>query len=145
MVRVINHRPPRQIDGARLASLPRYAIPIGEALDYTALLRWRRSETSNEPVEPYHPINLEAALDDTFTPDKPYPIPIVDQQGEPYNWLRNEKHREVLKSFLPQKYQDLCDKTVKAFDGTSEDLSEFWNSYQEPKIRISQRAGRSFG
>lgn len=145
MIRVINQRPPRHANGARLASLPRYAIPIGEALDYTALLRWQRSETANEHVEPYRPVNLEAALDDTFTPDTPHPIPIIGQDGEPYNWLKNETDREVLKSFLPVKYQDLCDKTVRAFEGGGEELSEFWNSYREPKIRISQRVGRSFG
>ena len=112
MIRVINQRPPRRMNGVRIASLPRHAIPIGEALDYTALLRWRRGEAANEPIEPHRPVNLEAALDDTFTPDTPHPIPIVGQDGEPYNWLKDERDREVLKSFLPEKYQELCDKTV---------------------------------
>jgi hypothetical protein len=34
---------------------------------------------------------------------------------------------------------------ARAFEGGGEELSEFWNSYREPKIRISQRVGRSFG
>lgn len=144
MVRVINQCPARQLNGVRIAGLPRHAIPIGEAVDYSALLRWRRSE-SDGSIEPYRPANLEAALDHTFMPDAPHPIPIVDQEGEPYNWLKNEKHREVLKTFLPEKYQDLCDQTANAFADSNEDLSEFWNSYQEPRIRISQRVGRSFG
>lgn len=145
MIRAINQRRPRQPGGARIASLPPHAIPIGEAIDYTALWRWQSSETSNKRIEPYRPINLEAALDDTFTPDTPWPIPIVDEHGEPYNWLKNEEHREVLKTILPKKYQDSCDKTVKKFEGDNEDLSEFWNSSREPRIRFSQRVGRSFG
>jgi hypothetical protein len=88
---------------------------------------------------------LEAALDDTFTPDTPWPIPIVDEHGEPYNWLKNEEDREVLKTILPKKYQDLCDKTVKKLEGDPEDLSEFWNSSREPRIRFSQKVGRSVG
>jgi hypothetical protein len=145
MVRVINQCPPQQINGARTASLPRHAIPIGEAVDYSALLRWRLSEMENGGIEAYRPANLEAALDQTFTPDTPRPIPIVDQDGEPHNWLKNEEHREIMKTLLPKKYLDLCNKTVEAFAESNEDLSEFWNSYQEPRIRVSQRVGRSFG
>jgi len=145
MLRVINQRPPQQPGGARIASLPRYAIPIGEAVDYTALFRWQISETSNKSIEPYRPINLEAALDDTFTPDIPRPIPIVRKDGEPYKWLKNAEDREDLKSILPEKYQDLCDKTVKRWERVDEDeSSEFWNSSREPRIRISQRVGRTY-
>jgi hypothetical protein len=146
MIRAINQRPPRQPGGGRIASLPRYAIPIGEAVDYTALWRWQSSETSNKKIEPYRPINLEAALDDTFKPNLPRPIPIVDEYGEPYNWLKKENDRKRLKTILPEKYRDLCDKTVEDWKEVDEDQSsEFWNSSQEPRIRISQRVARSYG
>ena len=126
--------------------MPRYAIPIGEAVDYTALWRWQSSETSNKKIEPYRPINLEAALDDTFKPNLPRPIPIVDEYGEPYNWLKKENDRKRLKTILPEKYRDLCDKTVEDWKEVDEDQSsEFWNSSQEPRIRISQRVARSYG
>jgi hypothetical protein len=127
-----------------MASLPRYAIPIGEAVDYSALQRWRLSETANGGVEPYCPANLEAALDKMFTPAAPRPIPIVDQDGEPYNWLKNERRRDDLKTILPEKYQDSYDKTVMAFADSNEDLSEFWHSYQGSRIRIGQRVRRGF-
>lgn len=139
MVRVINQCRPQPINGARMASLPRHAIPIGEAVDYSALQRWRLSEDDKGVIERYCPANLEAALDKTFTPDNPRPIPIVDEDGEPYNWLRNERHYEELKEFLPKKYQCLYDKTVAASANSNEDLSEFSNSYQGS--RISQRMG----
>jgi hypothetical protein len=60
--------------------------------------------------------------------------------------LNGETHRKVLKTILPEKYQDLCDKTVEEWKGIDEDQSsEFWNSSQEPRIRISQGVARSYG
>ncbi len=65
--------------------------------------------------------------------------------GEPYNWLKDEHQREVLKSFLPDEYKALCDKTARAVENVPvEDVSEFWNFYQESKIRWSQRIGKGF-
>lgn len=143
MVRVINQCRPQDIDGARMASLSPHAIPIGEAIDHSALLRWRLSEIGNAGIEPYRPANLKAALDQTFTPASPRPIPIVDEEGEPYDWLRNENHYEGMKALLPKKYQCLYDKTVAAFAHSNEDLSEFSNSCQGSRIGSSQRGGVS--
>jgi hypothetical protein len=160
MVRAINQLP-KQISvqptlRRRLTGLPPHAIPIGEAVDYSALARWQLSEKSGARIARYQPINLQAALDATFVGtaqrEQPqrggsiaWPVPIVDQHGEPYNWLKDEHQRDVLKSFLPDKYKVLCDKTAKTVeDVPTEDVSEFWNFYQESKIRWSQRIGRGF-
>jgi hypothetical protein len=160
MIRIINQLPKelavQPTARRRVASLPPHAIPIGEAVDYSALARWRLSEEPGARIPRYQPINLKAALDATFVAtaqqEQPqragigaWPVPIVDPQGEPYNWLKDEHQREVLKSFLPDEYKALCDKTAKAVENVpTEDVSEFWNFYQESKIRWSQRIGKGF-
>ncbi len=161
MIRVINQLP-KQLSvqptaRRRVANLPPHAIPIGEAVDYSALARWRLSEEPGARIPPYQPINLKAALDATFVGTTQqdqrqrggivaWPVPIVDPQGEPYNWLKDEHQREVLKSFLPNNYKALCDQTARAFEDVpvEEDISEFWNFYQESKIRWTQKIGKGF-
>lgn len=140
MVRVINQCHPQPVNGARMASLPRHAIPLGEAIDCSALQRWRLFEGD---IKPYCPTNLEAALDKTFTPNCPRPIPVVGKGGDPYNWLKDEKQYEDLKTFLPDKYKKGCDEAVAKFANSNEDLSEFWSFYQGSRIGISQREGVS--
>jgi uncharacterized protein (DUF2235 family) len=51
MIRVINQRRLRLVGPARISSLPRHAIPLGEMVHWSALMRWRRWEESGTPLD----------------------------------------------------------------------------------------------
>src|SRR5262249_9493058 len=55
MIRVINQRRLRLAGRARTCGLPRHAIPLGEMVHWSALLRWRKSEESGASLPPYRP------------------------------------------------------------------------------------------
>ena len=135
MIRVINQRQLRLAGPARTCGLPRHAIPLGEMVHWTALLRWRKLEESGASLPPYRPINLEVALNDTFKPQEqdPQPIPIVGPSGDPLRWINNKDDLKKLMTFLPTRYHDACRRTVKSFAGTGKDVSAFSQSYQGPR------------
>jgi len=140
MIRVINQRRLRLAGPARTCGLPRHAIPLGEMVHWSALARWRKSEEPDSSLDPYRPINLETALNDTFKParENPEPIPIVGRSGEPLDWIRNKDHLKELMTFLPRQYHDDCRRTVKSFAETKKDISAFSQSYQQPRSSAEQ-------
>jgi len=137
MVRVINQEAPSLGRAARFSCLPRHAIPLGEMLDYSALLRWRMSE-EKPGAEVYRPANLETALDRTFAAENPDPIPIINEDGEPLDWVKNADHRAILQSVLPAKYRTACAEVAERLKDEP-DTSDFSTSYQRPRIRVSDR------
>jgi hypothetical protein len=102
----------------------------------TSLLRWKLGEGSGDVS--YCPPNLKEALDKTFDPEDPDPVPIVNDTGESFDWVNNDQDLEVLKSILPTKYLDLCDKVVRKYRGTA-GSQMFSRPYEEPRIPISPR------
>jgi hypothetical protein len=97
-------------------------------LDYSALLRWKKLAPG------YRPDNVSAALNDTFKYENPQPIPIVGEDGEPLDWIRNSKDRGRLESYLPDEYKKPCADTVKWFaTRKSIDTSAYSTPYQEPR------------
>jgi hypothetical protein len=114
--------------------LPPHAIPLGEMVHWSALSRWRSAEHSSRLVDPYRPINLEVALNDTFKTarENPQPIPIVGSSGEPLDWLRKKEDLKELMTFLPARYHNDCRRTVKSFASTDEGAAAFSQSYQRP-------------
>jgi hypothetical protein len=142
MIRVINQRRLRLAGPARTCGLPRHAIPLGEMVHWSALMRWRKSEESGSALPAYRPINLEAALNDTFKPahQNPQPIPIVGEAGEPLDWIDNEDDFNKLMKFLPTQYHDACRRTVKSFAAAKRHTSAFSQSYQQPSESRSSRA-----
>src|SRR5262249_7816686 len=106
MIRSINQCELNLGRGPRISSLPPHAIPLGEMLDYTGVWRWQQKAD-------YRPPNLRTALDRTFTHVNPHPIPIVGEDGEPLDWIRNEKDRADLEIFIPEQYKQSFNDTVK--------------------------------
>ncbi len=135
MIRVINQRALRLAGPARTCGLPRHAIPLGEMVHWSALWRWRKSEEPGSSLPPYRPINLEAALNDTFRPaqQNPQPIAIVSASGEPLDWINNKDDLKELMAYLPRQYHEECRRTVKSFATTGADSSAFSRSYQRPR------------
>jgi hypothetical protein len=102
----------------------------------TSLLRWKRGEGSG--AASYCPPNLKEALDKIFDAEDPHPVPIVNDTGESLDWVNNDQDLEVLKSILPTKYLDRCDKVVHKYRGTA-DSQIFSRPYEGPRIPISPR------
>jgi uncharacterized protein (DUF2235 family) len=126
MVRVINQARLHLGRMPRFCALPPHAIPLGEMLDYSALYRWRTTPG-------YRPENLKAALDATFRHDNARPIPIVDQDGETLDWVRNADDRAVLSSFLPDEYKKPMQDTVDWFATRPQiDTSVYATPYEQP-------------
>ena len=143
MIRMINQRRLRLAGPARICGLPRHAIPLGEMVHWSALLRWRKSEEADTPLALYRPINLEAALNDTFktAQQNPQPIPIVGASGEPLDWIGNKDHLKELMTCLPRQYHDDCRRTVKSYAATGDDRSAFSQSYQQPRGSEADQCG----
>jgi hypothetical protein len=143
MIRTINQRRLRLAGPARICGLPRHAIPLGEMVHWSALLRWRKSEESDTSFAPYRPINLESALNDTFktAQQNPQPIPIVGASGEPLDWIGNKDHLKELMTYLPRQYHDDCRRTVKSYAATRDDRSAFSQSYQQPRGSDADQCG----
>jgi hypothetical protein len=135
MIRVINQRRLRLAGPARTSGLPPHAIPLGEMVHWSALSRWRSAEQSSKLVDPYRPINLEVALNDTFKTarDNPQPIPIVGLSGEPLDWLRKKDDLKELLTFLPAQFYNDCRRTVRSFASTDKGAAAFSQSYQRPR------------
>ena len=128
MIRVINQRRLNLGPLPRLCALPPHAIPLGEMLDYSALDRWKQDAS-------YRPDSMRAALISTFTHDKPQPIPIVGEDGEPLDWVRNREDRAILQSVLPHDFERAFETTVNWFDKNPHvDARAFCTPYQAPSI-----------
>jgi hypothetical protein len=135
MVRVINQQRPARGWRMRLSSLSPNAILLGEAVHVDALARWKITE---DAAEPYRPPNLEVALASTFTTKNPWPIPIVNQCGEPLDWVDKDEDLETLKGVLPKQFEDGCNAVVKEFRGKP-GSSVFCRPYLQPRIPVSSR------
>ena len=130
MVRVINQCRLRLAGPARTSALPPHAMPLGEMLHVSALDRWKAG--ANGYVEPYRPINVEAALNAMFDPDNPRPIPIVGENGASLDWFRKMDDRKTLLASLPDQFVDPFKRTLDRMEASGVDL-DVSQSYQQPR------------
>jgi hypothetical protein len=100
----------------------------------------RAHEAQPSLVPRYRPVNLEAALNDTFNALIPNPIPIVGPSGAPLDWLKNCRDRDDLSNILPAQYQEAMKQRVKIYEASGAGLAAFSEPYQAPREAVNKLA-----